>query len=65
MTAPDDDDPFKPLSAKTGRPNYSISGRTIATPGIARAAKDRALLANLKKKKALKRLKTKEGDSDG
>ena len=47
-----EEDPFKPLSAKPKKPAYSIGGRQIGSQEQIRAAKDRALLADIRRKKA-------------
>lgn len=50
MSTFDEDDPFRPLSAKGTRKQFSISGREITAPGRARAARDYQLAAALRNK---------------
>lgn len=45
-----EEDLFKPLSAKVGPKQYSISGKEITNPKTRRNASDKSLLAALKKK---------------
>lgn len=43
----DDDDLFRPLSAKATKPRLSVSGRVIEGEGRARAAEARGLKASI------------------
>lgn len=45
-----EDDPFKPLSAKVNPTSYSVGGRLIEKPTIARASEDRRIMAAIRRK---------------